>query len=176
MGKGLMGSGSSGRKSFKDKHKNISKKVSDHQRKVKDHHKSQAKETKIAEKKKQFEVMKLQKRKGLTDKREELKKRAEAIRKGKNPDLETNDWEDVDEHEKDVFDKDGYFDVMENEQAISKSDETILQTFTASKTSLSGPSKIQKEASAGGSGQTLADLIMQKMNAGTLEEDVKVEP
>ena len=32
------------------------------------------------------------------------------------------DWEDVDEHEKDVFDKDGYFDVQEDEAAISKAD------------------------------------------------------
>jgi hypothetical protein len=26
---------------------------------------------------------------------------------------EDDEWEDVDEHEKDVFDKDGYFDVPE---------------------------------------------------------------
>jgi essential nuclear protein 1 len=32
----------------------------------------------------------------------------------------------VDEHEKDVFDKDGYFDVMESEAAISSSDLKIL--------------------------------------------------
>ena len=33
-----------------------------------------------------------------------------------------DEWEDVDEHEKDVFDKDGYFDVMETEGMISASD------------------------------------------------------
>jgi hypothetical protein len=79
----------------------------------------------------------------MVDKREELKKRAEAIRQGKNPDLETNDWEDVDEHEKDVFDKDGYYDVMESEAAISKSDQTILQSFLKTQT---GQSAVQKEA------------------------------
>ena len=84
---------------------------------------------KVREKQREFELKKLQKKKGLVDKREEIKKRADLIRQGKNPDLETNDWEDVDEHEKDVFDKDGYFDVQETEAAISKSDQTILQSF-----------------------------------------------
>jgi hypothetical protein len=41
---------------------------------------------------------------------------------GKNPDAMIDDWEDVDEHEKDVFDKDGYFDVQDSEAAISKFD------------------------------------------------------
>lgn len=110
MAKGLISSHSSKRHA-KEKHKNISKKQADKERRIKDHHKSKEKEAKANEKKKMFEMRKLQKKKGQTDKREELKKRAEAIRQGKNPDLETNDWEDVDEHEKDVFDKDGYFDV-----------------------------------------------------------------
>ena len=40
-----------------------------------------------------------------------------------------DEWEDVDEHERDVFDKDGYYDVMESEAMISKSDQTILDKF-----------------------------------------------
>ena len=32
------------------------------------------------------------------------------------------EWEDVDEHEKDVFDKDGYYNVMETEASISAGD------------------------------------------------------
>ena len=35
---------------------------------------------------------------------------------------EDAEWEDIDEHEKDVFDKDGYFDVMETDGIISASD------------------------------------------------------
>jgi len=35
---------------------------------------------------------------------------------------EGDEWEDVDEHERDVFDKDGYYDVPENEQSISNGD------------------------------------------------------
>jgi hypothetical protein len=32
------------------------------------------------------------------------------------------EWEDVDEHERDVFDKDGYFDVMGADNEISLND------------------------------------------------------
>ena len=52
-------------------------------------------------------------------------------------------WADVDEHERDVFDKDGYFDVGECEQQISASDMELLNKFAT-------------KQSGGG---TLADLI-----------------
>ena len=173
MGKGIdNGRGHRDRRA-KEKHKNISKKQADYQRKAKEFEKSKAKEVKVREKQREFELKKLQKKKGLVDKREEIKKRADLIRQGKNPDLETNDWEDVDEHEKDVFDKDGYFDVQETEAAISKSDQTILQSFQKAP-SHTGPSAVQKEASGQG-GLTLADLIMQKMSAGNIEEDKKTD-
>lgn len=168
MGKGIVGERGHRDRRAKEKHKNISKRQADRERRVKEFEKSKAKDEKVAHKKREFELKKLQKKKGLVDKREELKKRAEAIRQGKNPDLQTNDWEDVDEHEKDVFDKDGYFDVLESEAAISKHDQTILQSFQ--KPASSGPSAVQKEASGQG-GLTLAELIMQKMSAGTIEEN-----
>ena len=38
-------------------------------------------------------------------------------------------WEDVDEHERDVFDKDGYFDVMDQEAQISAADLALLDKF-----------------------------------------------
>ena len=38
-------------------------------------------------------------------------------------------WEDVDEHERDVFDKDGYFDVMDKEAEISANDLGLLAKF-----------------------------------------------
>ena len=47
-------------------------------------------------------------------------KRPKGFEKGKKG--EEAEWEDVDEHEKDVFDKDGYYDVMETEAMISTSD------------------------------------------------------
>ena len=60
------------------------------------------------------------------------------------------EWEDVDEHEKDVFDKDGYFDVMDQEAQISASDQKLLEQFGGS---TSGPPKVSE-------GRSLADLIM----------------
>lgn len=38
-------------------------------------------------------------------------------------------WEDVDEHEKDVFDKDGYFDVLDQDAQISAGDMELLMKF-----------------------------------------------
>lgn len=68
-----------------------------------------------------------------------------------------DEWEDIDEHERDVFDKDGYYDVPEDEQVISTSDMRILDKFK---------SESNQPAKVGGEGVSLADLIMQKMNAG----------
>ncbi len=42
-----------------------------------------------------------------------MKKMEKGKNKGKK-EGEDDDWEDVDEHEKDVFDKDGYFEVPES--------------------------------------------------------------
>ena len=50
-------------------------------------------------------------------------KRPAGFDKGKK---DENEWEDIDEHEKDVFDKDGYYDVMDTEALISKNDQKIL--------------------------------------------------
>ena len=49
----------------------------------------------------------------------EFKRPAGFDKNNKNDDAE---WEDIDEHEKDVFDKDGYFDVMDTEAMISAGD------------------------------------------------------
>ena len=75
------------------------------------------------------------------------------------------EWEDVDEHEKDVFDKDGYFDVMETEAHISASDQRILNKF---KIEANKPEKVSE-------GKTLADLIMKKLNAGDFEDGDAME-
>lgn len=68
-------------------------------------------------------------------------------------------WEDVDDHEKDVFDKDGYFDVLEQDAIISSKDQQLLEKMQSDK------EKPKKE----GEGQTLADLIMAKFQAGEIE-------
>jgi len=66
----------------------------------------------------------------------------------------------VDEHERDVFDKDGYYDVPDSEQVISKGDMHILDQFQAKS------SKPARE----NEGKSLADMIMQKLAAGDFQD------
>lgn len=40
--------------------------------------------------------------------------------------MEDEDWEDVDEHEKEVFATTGYFECPDTEAQISKADELLL--------------------------------------------------
>jgi hypothetical protein len=87
------------------KQKNISKREFDKVKRMKKHQK----------------LEKVKERKALREKEIALKKAEKRLKKGgniKKPNASTKDgddgdWEDVDEHEKDVFDKDGYFDVPE---------------------------------------------------------------
>ena len=92
--------------------RNISKKESDKKRKVVEYTKAVNRNAKVDAKKNEWEMRKQAKRKVA-----EFKKPAALIHK-----KEGDEWEDVDEHEKDVFDKDGYFDVMETEAMISAGD------------------------------------------------------
>lgn len=66
-------------------------------------------------------------------------------------------WEDVDEHEKDVFDKDGYFDVLDTEAQISAGDLALLNKF--------------QQKSKKDEGVNLADLIMSKMANGDFQTE-----
>lgn len=74
-------------------------------------------------------------------------------------------WEDVDEHEKDVFDKDGYYDIMDTEALISAGDQKILQQL---QTDQSKPEKVSE-------GKTLADMIMAKLNGGDFQSGVQID-
>lgn len=80
----------------------------------------------------------------------EFKRPAGFDKHGRSTGAEDAEWEDVDEHERDVFDKDGYFDVMETEAMISAGDQRILEQF---KTESNKPQKVSE-------GRSLADLIM----------------
>lgn len=62
---------------------------------------------------------------GVTQRRLDAQKQLEAKRTDKDDEI----WEDVDEHEKDVFDKDGYFDVMDKDAEISQADLALLAKF-----------------------------------------------
>ena len=85
----------------------------------------------------------------------------------KEKENDDEEWEEVDDHEKDVFDKDGYFDVPDEQAQISKNDENILKMLQK-KREETGKSK-PKEAE----GVNLADMIMQKLKSGNWEEGEK---
>ncbi len=95
--------------------------------------------------------------------------------------------QDVDEHEKDVFDKDGFLQIAEDEE-INEGDEELLKKFQ-----LTAPKSILKKADASddeegdSKGVMLSDLVMQKLQENksqgasalmTLDEEMeqKLEP
>ena len=65
---------------------------------------------------------------------------------------EDTEWQDVDEHEKEVFGQTGYYDVPEQETIITESDQKLLQAMESNEPQ--------------GEGQTLADIIMNKLASG----------
>jgi essential nuclear protein 1 len=91
---------------------------------------------------------------------EERKKASK--RSGKSGDIDDAEWEDVDEHEKEVFATTGYFDIPDSDAHISAADQKLLekmeqrQVFTNPK----------KASDAGDGTKDLAAMIMQKMETG----------
>lgn len=79
----------------------------------------------------------------------DIKERRQAKNQG-----EDEEWQDIDEHEREVFQTTGYFDVPEEENLISKHDQILLKQMEQ-------PQSKQQEG-----GQTLADIIMQKLQTG----------
>ena len=105
------------RKSVKSK--NISKREFDKVRRVK--------RTQRVEK---IRDRKVQREKELALKKAEKKlKRGGAQPKRTEEAKDEEEWEEVDEHEKDVFDKDGYFDVPDQQTQISANDERLLKVL-----------------------------------------------
>lgn len=129
--------------------KNISKKDAEKQLRMKRSHK----------------LEKVKERKAHQEKELQLKKAEKLAARGKlrKKDGSDDEWEDVvDEHEKDVFEKDGYFDVPETDKnTISKNDEKLLQALNQKK-----PEAKKKNQEEAGQGLNLADLIMQKLQTG----------
>ena len=144
--KGASSSSFSKKPSNKVTRRNISKKESDKKYKEREYNKQVKRNEKIQQKRNDWEMKKQAKRKIAEFKRPAgFDKNMNRVKEG-----EDAEWEDVDEHEKDVFDKDGYFDVMETEGMISVSDQRILDQF---KTDADKPAKVSE-------GRSLADLIM----------------
>lgn len=82
----------------------------------------------------------------------------------KQKDKDEEEWEDVDEHEKDAFDKDGYFDIPDASNEISNNDEKLLKMMQMKKEE-TGKAK-HKE----GESVNLADIIMQKLQSGQFQD------
>jgi hypothetical protein len=98
-----------------------------------------------------------------------LKKAEKRLKKGtlhakKKEDADEEEWEEVDEHEKDVFDKDGYFDVPDQQAQISANDEKLLKTLQK-KREETGKVRAKESESV-----NLADLIMQKLSSGQFQD------
>jgi len=71
-----------------------------------------------------------------------------------------------------VFATTGYFDVPEGEALISESDQKLLQKMNNNNDNATNPSKMED---AGDGSKNLADLIMQKMQAGDFIDGDKLD-
>ena len=84
-----------------------------------------------------------------------MKKAEKKLKRGgpkrREEEKDEEEWEEVDDHEKDVFDKDGYFDVPDQQTQISSNDEKLLKVLQR---------KREEAGKAKPKEQTLADLIM----------------
>lgn len=80
------------------------------------------------------------------------------------------DWEDVDEHEKEVYATTGYFDCPDAEAQISKADEVLLQKMEAK------PNATEAAEAGNATGErTLADIIMAKLASGDYVDGDKLD-
>lgn len=91
-----------------------------------------------------------------------------ANRKRKNKGGEDDsEWEDVDEHEKEVFQTTGYFDVPEGEAVITAADQKMLEDMDKSKKkTVNFVDKDANNKDKGDGVQDLASMIMAKMTTG----------
>ena len=99
----------------------------------------------------------------LKERKEAVLKKIQEKRKGES--IEDQEWEDVDEHEREVYATTGYFDVPDDEAIISKEDQKLLKKMEK-----------RQEPSAdevGDGAVTLADMIMKKYNGGDDESNLK---
>ena len=108
--------------------KNISKKDSDKVRKYKEFKLNKDRRERNDEKIKNNALKKLQMgNTTLAERKAKILADVQERRKTKKGGDEDDEWQDVDEHEKEVFATTGYFDVPEVEAHISKHDQNLLE-------------------------------------------------
>jgi essential nuclear protein 1 len=132
------------------RNKNISKREFDKVRKAKQGARIERVKERKANRERELALKKAEKR----------MKKGGKIKSQEKKDQDEEEWEEVDEHEKDVFDKDGYFDVPDAQTQISVNDEKLLKTMQKRREE-TGKSKPKENETV-----NLADLIMQKLASG----------
>ena len=106
--------------------KNISKKDFDKQRRLKRYNKMQERSQLKSEAEKKQTLQKIQKTNATLQERREKVMAEINDRKQKNKKLEDDEWEDIDEHEKEVFEGTGFFEVQDSEAHITAADQKLL--------------------------------------------------
>jgi essential nuclear protein 1 len=120
-------------------------------------------------------VERIKERKAQREKELALKKAEKKLKKGtlkpakKLEEKDEEEWEEVDEHEKDIFDKDGYFDVPDTQAQISHNDEKLLKTLQKRREETGKAQPKQAESI------NLADLIMQKLQSGQFQDGAALD-
>lgn len=140
--------------------KNISKKDSDKKERYKKH----ARIEKLHERKVENEksaVLKKMQRGNMDWKEKRAKIMQERRADNKQKEMEGEEWEDVDEHEKEVFATTGYFDVPDSEALISAADQKLLEQMGQKNTPSAGGVKVDANGHI-----NFADLVMQKLQTG----------
>ena len=100
----------------------------------------------------------------------EEQKREKKAKEAGQEGIADEDWEDVDEHEKEVYATTGYFDCPDTEAQISKADEMLLQKMEGK------PSAVEDaDQDKTGGERTLADIIMQKLATGDFIDGDKLD-
>jgi hypothetical protein len=99
--------------------KNVNRKDAEKKSKIIAHQKMGRKIEKTRTKMQEIQLEKLKRQKKMEEK---LGRPLSTLQSSKKKDDPNEEWEDIDEHEKDVFDKDGYYDVMEEDAGISMND------------------------------------------------------
>ena len=149
--------------------KNISKKDSDKKQRYKTHEKMEryAERRQMREKRATIEKM-ARGEKNMKERKQQIlsgiKDRRQANKSGVA--REDEDWEDVDEHEKEVYETTGYFDVLDSDAQISKADQQMLEQMN-NKNTAKIEAKPKSAAVLPPAGErTLADLIQYKLDTG----------
>jgi hypothetical protein len=106
--------------------KNLSKVQKDKKQRVNSGYKAMKRQNRLKNIEQEKEINKLKRK-------EAMEKKMGMTRQNKDKKPEDGDWEDIDEHERDVFDKDGYYDVMNEQDDIGESDLQLLEKFQAQK-------------------------------------------